>query len=413
MNRNIRTIVISTIFSVLCSLSCTSTQVTGKGSDAGESTAEVTIRGTILSDVNLLVDTIALTISSEIAGDRTQTNSFRKRFVFALDEAGRFELSPIVMPMGNYLLSMQNSAGNAIAIASNRLFLLDSSKVTVTLQDTLKPGLSINGTISGIPSSTQSPYATLRGTSLADTITGTGTNFTLTPVPRGLQVLTVYNDVVPLRHLIIDMPDKDTTFSIRLDTGAEFVLDDFEKTGVNRPFAAWTRRANWITWVNGAGVSSIAPTIPDSGHVTDGLSTVLHIIGKADTGFHNNVSFGLDLTSDRSGKNTFANLSPMQSLQFRAKGSGKITVRFFSVPFRAQFGAVRDLEKEITLTPQWQTFVLNTDDSWIPDVAPFNTANLHWKQLAAQMEMLAFTIYDSTEIWIDDIGINGADPFAF
>jgi hypothetical protein len=383
------------------------------GTDAGESVARVTVDAQVSREDGGAIDTVLVTFSPEQSGDVLQDTAASRRISIIPDAEGKFALNNVALKPGAYILHIASTAGSQAIGCFRRIFLYDTIDYAVSLVDTMRGGISVQGTVGGTTFPPGELSLRLRGFGLSQTLDNIY-SFRWNSILPGIQVFTLFHDSLPIGHYFVQAGSSDTVVSLAVSATGELVLDDFTTADVLSPLWIWTGNAAWRWWTNGGGNNRIEPQDLNAAIVADSLNNVLHFTCFTDTGNLNNVSVGLELTSLRSGNARSADFSGMRSLRFRAKGSGNVMVRFLSKPFRDMFGAIRDLEKNITLTPDWTQYEFQGDDSWIPTGPPFDGYDLHWANLAAQMETMAFTVTgDSAEVWIDDIGVDGVDPFDF
>jgi hypothetical protein len=282
-----------------------------------------------------------------------------------------------------------------------------SGKGTDTGESTARS--TITGTFTSQTPFTSLVTVQLRPGTTIDTIDSQGF-FKLADVPEGTYVLTFMAGPAILRNVFFQNFGRDTSLTLHIDSGGpQILLDDFEDGDSLGLLDIWTKGNYWQSWFNGDGQHAIVPSSVPGWMVQDSGNGVMHVSYSVDVKPYNNANCGLNLHNDS--LNRDADLSSMTFLQFRAKGSGKIRIRMISTIFVEQYGSTIDPFKEITLTDSWQRYSFNIDDSWLPNTSVVTDNGLHWQELFTTIRSLAFMAEDTADFWLDDVGINGADPF--
>jgi hypothetical protein len=267
---------------------------------------------------------------------------------------------------------------------------------------------TITGTFTSQTPFTSTMTVQLQPGMVIDTIDNTGF-FKLPDIPEGTCVLTFLDGPTILRHVFFENPGRDTSLTLHVESGSpQILLDDFEDGDSLGLLDIWTKSNFWQSWFNGDGRHSITPSSVSGWMVHDSGNGVMHVSYSVEVKPYNNANCGLNLYNAK--QNRYTDLSSMTSLQFRAKGSGKIRIRMISTIFVEKYGSTIDPFKEITLTGSWQKYSFNMDDSWLPATSIVTQNGLHWQELFTSIRSLVFMAEDTADLWLDDVGINGADP---
>jgi hypothetical protein len=267
---------------------------------------------------------------------------------------------------------------------------------------------TITGTFTSQASATSTMTVEIRPGTMIDTIDNKGF-FRLPDIAEGAYVLTFLDGPAILRNVYFQNFGHDTSLTLRFDSGGpQIVLDDFEDGDSVGLLDLWTKSNSWQSWFNGDGRHAIVPSSVSGWMVRDSGNGVMHVSYSVEVKPYNNANCGLNLHDVN--HNHDADLSSMMSLQFRAKGSGKIRVRMISTIFVEKYGSTIDPFKEITLTGSWKKYSFSMDDSWLPATSIVTQNGLHWQELFTSIRSLVFMAEDTADLWLDDVGINGPDP---
>ncbi|MDG5816881.1 hypothetical protein QA601_17420 [Chitinispirillales bacterium ANBcel5] len=144
--------------------------------------------------------------------------------------------------------------------------------------------------------------------------------------------------------------------------------------------------------------------------VTDSNKSVLHaeLIRSSQITSYAGIGFQVGKSS-----NTYFNFSDLNSLSFRAKGSGVIHVSIQTRAIEEANGPWPQFYKEISLTPEWKHWEIDVDSLTMPHYAPAYHEGYTWGQVADRVNRVEFTnlgtVSDSVYLNLSDVYLKGLD----
>lgn len=182
----------------------------------------------------------------------------------------------------------------------------------------------------------------------------------------------------------------------------------------------------WYGWddVQSGGSSFFIPSYgPDSSFTKyivpyEGMGKVVHIQfvsgNKRETPFA-----GIGCKSTLNNKKYYINLTKMTAVSFYIKGKGSVRISFSSkkVDDYTDGNNWGDLQKIITIPPQWQQITIPVDELTPQDGSQQQIDGLTWQAVKDSIRAIHFepvfpnNIGDTTNLWLDNIYLHGIGDF--
>lgn len=194
--------------------------------------------------------------------------------------------------------------------------------------------------------------------------------------------------------------------ALRPEAAGSVLLDDFEDGDSRHRYGTWTGGGWW--WIASDSTVTLTPSgisrIPTKALVSDSAGgRSLHFSARfSETGTTDWAETGVHLDTGA------VDLSALQGVRFRAKGSGTLTVRLVG----AGTVAGENLEASVPLSSQWQDFALPVDAFQLPAWSGDSVDSAGRLVRLRRSTGLAWALGSDGELWLDDVSLAGPSAAA-